>query len=50
VNGAVAAMGQDPDHARLLKRQIPFFLEAWTEIHEVLDFAAPRPARRWRAS
>ena len=50
VNGAVAAMGEDPDHARLLKRQIPFFLEAWTEIHEVLDFAATRPARRRRAS
>jgi hypothetical protein len=44
-NDAVAAMGTDPDHARLLKRQIPFFLEAWTEIYEVLDFAAPLRAR-----
>jgi len=25
-------------HARLLKKQVPFFLEAWTEIYEVLDF------------
>jgi len=45
VNDAVGAMAKDPDHARLLRRQIPFFLEAWTEVHEVLDFAAP-PARR----
>jgi hypothetical protein len=50
VNDAVAAMGRDPDHARLLKRQIPFFLEAWTEIHEVLDLRATRPARRRRVS
>jgi hypothetical protein len=35
-----------------LKRQIPFFLEAWTEVYEVLDLAAasPRRARRRRAS
>jgi len=26
-----------PEHARLLKKQIPYFLEAWTEIYEVLD-------------
>jgi hypothetical protein len=25
------------DHARLLKRQVPYFLEAWTEIYEVLE-------------
>lgn len=52
VNEAVARMGADPDHARLLKRQIPFFLEAWTEIDEVLDFpaAARRRARRARSS
>jgi hypothetical protein len=25
-------------HARLLKKQIPYFLEAWTEIYEVLEF------------
>jgi hypothetical protein len=52
VNDAVAAMSGDPDHARLLKRQIPFFLEAWTEVYEVLDFPAPaRPrSRRRRAS
>jgi hypothetical protein len=50
VNEAIAAMGRDPDHARLLKRQIPFFLEAWTEISEVLDLAGARPARRARRS
>jgi hypothetical protein len=26
-----------PEHARLLKRQVPFFLEAYTEIYEVLE-------------
>jgi hypothetical protein len=25
------------EHARLLKKQIPYFLEAWTEIYEVLE-------------
>jgi hypothetical protein len=50
VNEAVAAMGADPDHERLLKRQIPFFLEAWTEIYEVLEFAEARRARRARSS
>jgi hypothetical protein len=50
VNDAVAAMGRDPDHARLLRRQIPFFLEAWTEIHEVLELAEPRRTRRSRVS
>ena len=50
VNDAVAAMGADTDHARLLKRQISFFLEAWTEVYEVLDFKAPRRPRRRRAS
>jgi hypothetical protein len=49
VNDATAAMGGDPDHARLLKRQIPFFLEAWTEVYELLDFPAPRRARSSRA-
>jgi hypothetical protein len=52
VNEAVARMGADPDHARLLKRQIPFFLETWTEIDEVLDLSptAPRRTRRRRVS
>jgi hypothetical protein len=52
VNDTVALMAKDPDHARLLKRQIPFFLEAWTEVYEVLDLpssARRRPLRR-RAS
>ena len=30
-------ISSDPEHARLLRRQIPYFLEAWTEIDEVLD-------------
>jgi hypothetical protein len=34
---ALARLGADREHAKLLKRQIPFFLEAWTEIYEVLD-------------
>jgi hypothetical protein len=35
---ALAALAADSGHARLLRRQIPFFLEAWTELYEVLDF------------
>ena len=50
VNDAVAAMAKDRDHARLLKRQIPFFLEAWTEVYEVLDFPEARRARSRRVS
>ena len=45
VNETVATLGRDADHARLLKRQIPFFLESWTEVYEVLDFEAPRSRR-----
>jgi hypothetical protein len=26
------------EHARLLEKQVPFFLEAFTEIYEVLEF------------
>lgn len=48
VNDTVAAMAKDPDHARLLRRQIPFFLEAWTEVHEVLDLPEARRALRAR--
>jgi hypothetical protein len=50
VNKLVATLGKDPDHARLLKRQISFFLEAWTEVYEVLDFPEKRRTRRQRAS
>ena len=50
VNEAIETMGQDLDHARLLKRQIPFFLEAWTEVYEVLDFPGKRRARGRRPS
>jgi len=35
---ALATLAADRGHARLLRRQIPFFLEAWTELYEVLDF------------
>lgn len=34
---ALAAMAADPDHERLLKKQLPYFLEAYTEIYEVLE-------------
>jgi len=34
---ALATLSADREHARLLKKQIPFFLEAWTEIYEVLE-------------
>jgi hypothetical protein len=34
---ARARMDADPDHARLLRKQIPYFLEAYTETYEVLD-------------
>ena len=34
---ALAALDTDPDHSRLLRRQIPYFLEAYTEIYEVLE-------------
>ena len=30
-------MSSHPEHARLLRRQVPFFVEAWTEIYEVLE-------------
>jgi hypothetical protein len=50
VNEVVATLGSDPDHARLLKRQIRFFREAWTEIYEVLDFPRTRRGRRARST
>ena len=50
VNRTLATLGRDPDHARLLKRQIPFFLEAWTEVYEVLDFRDVRGSRRRKPS
>jgi hypothetical protein len=34
---ALAALEADPDHARLLRKQIRCFLEAYTEIYEVLE-------------
>jgi hypothetical protein len=50
VNRVLATLGTDPDHARLLKRQSRYFLEAWTEVYEVLDFPKTRRARGRRAS
>jgi hypothetical protein len=50
VNEALATLGRDPDHARLLKQQIPYFLEAWTEVYEVLELPKARRARRRRPS
>ena len=49
VNTGAARLANDPDHERLLKRRIPYFLEAWTEIYEVLEFpehGTRRPGRR----
>jgi hypothetical protein len=34
---ALARMNADPDHEKLLRRQIPHFLDAYTEIYEVLE-------------
>jgi len=34
------------EHARLLARQSPMFLEAWTEIYEVLELLPPGRAPR----
>ena len=48
VNRTLATLGSDPDHARLLKRQIPYFLEAWTEVYEVLELPENRRGRRRR--
>jgi len=30
-------ISSSPEHARLLKKQVPYFLEAFTEIYEVLE-------------
>jgi len=35
---ALERIARDPDHAKLLRKQIPYFLDAYTEIDEVLDF------------
>jgi hypothetical protein len=35
---ALAKLSADREHATLLKKQVPFFIEAWTEIYEVLEF------------
>jgi hypothetical protein len=32
-------LSSSPEHARLLKKQVPYFLEAFTEIYEVLEFS-----------
>jgi hypothetical protein len=33
----LARIEADPDHAQLLRKQTPYFLEAYTEIYEVLE-------------
>jgi hypothetical protein len=48
VNQALATLERDPDHARLLRRQVPFFQEAWTEVYEVLEFQQSTRAGRRR--
>jgi hypothetical protein len=50
VSEVLATLAKDPDHARLLKRQIPYFLEAWTEVYEVLDLPGRRGTGKRRAS
>jgi len=35
---ALSRIAADPDHEKLLRKQIPYFLDAYTEIDEVLDF------------
>jgi hypothetical protein len=37
VHQALARLSSDPDHERLLRRQAPCFLDAYTEIYEVLE-------------
>jgi len=34
---ALARLEADPDHERLLKKQIPYFLDAYTEIYQMLE-------------
>jgi hypothetical protein len=34
---ALATLDSDPDHAKLLRKQIRYFLEAYTEIYQVLE-------------
>jgi len=38
VQDALARLAADPEHERLLRKQIPYFQDAWTEIDEVLEF------------
>jgi hypothetical protein len=48
VSEALERLGNDPEHERLLRRQIPYFEEAWTEVYEVLDFDRRQKTRRRR--
>ncbi len=50
LNQAMEEMAHDAEHGRLLKKQLPYFLEAWTEIYERLDFGDAPRARQRRAS
>lgn len=35
---ALALIESDPEHGQLFRQQVPYFLDAFTEIYEVLDF------------
>jgi len=34
----LAEIGADPEHEKLFEKQVPYFLDAYTEIYEVLKF------------
>jgi hypothetical protein len=40
VQAALARLASHPGHEKLLRAQSPLFLEAWTEIYEVLELEA----------
>ena len=33
----ISQLEADPEHAQLYAQQVPYFADAWTEIHEVLE-------------
>ena len=37
---ALARIQAHPEHEQLFQKQVPFFLDAWTEIYEILEFSA----------
>jgi hypothetical protein len=42
---ALASLGADPEHEALYRQQVPYFLDAYTEIYEVLAFPATKEKR-----